>query len=81
MLLMSVILIILSELCNQMNHGFKCEVKDGKEDDIGGKQCREWLIHNLVLFIDNEDTPQIPRRYNYIVWFLVNLLIHFEMFN
>src|SRR6218665_550611 len=32
------------------------------EDDIVDKPARHWFINDLVLFIDNEDMPRIPRK-------------------
>ena len=51
----------------QENRGFKSqELSEQAEyetsDDVADKPARHWLINDLVLFIDNEDMPRIPRK-------------------
>jgi len=51
----------------QENRGFKSqELNEQAEyeqpDDVSSKPARHWLINDLVLFIDNEDMPRIPRK-------------------
>ena len=51
----------------QENRGFKSqELSEQAEyemqDDIVDKPARHWFINDLVLFIDNEDMPRIPRK-------------------
>lgn len=51
----------------QENCGFKSqELGEQAEyelsDGIVNKPPRHWLINDLVLFIDNEDMPRIPRK-------------------
>lgn len=51
----------------QENFGFKSqELGEQAEyelsDDVADKPARHWLINDLVLFIDNEDMPRIPRK-------------------
>jgi len=51
----------------QENRGFKSqELGEQAEyespDDIADKPMNHWLINDLVLFIDSEDMPRIPRQ-------------------
>ena len=51
----------------QENRGFKSqELSEQAEyempDDIAIKPPRHWLINDLVLFVDNEDMPRIPKK-------------------
>ena len=51
----------------QENFGFKsCEVSQQADheapDDLAPRPSRHWFINDLVLFIDNEDMPRIPRE-------------------
>lgn len=57
----------------QENFGFKsCENSEQNDyeepDDLAcltqtNAQCqRQWFINDLVLFVDNEDMPRIPRK-------------------
>ena len=51
----------------QENFGFKsCEVSQQADheapDDLAPRPSRHWFINDLVLFIDNEDMPRIPRQ-------------------
>ena len=31
-------------------------------DDVAARPARHWLINDLVLFVDNEDMPRVPRK-------------------
>lgn len=51
----------------QENRGFKSQELSEQADyempdDVAEKPARHWLINDLVLFIDNEDMPRIPRK-------------------
>jgi len=51
----------------QENRGFKSQELSEQadyeaSDDVADKPARHWLINDLVLFIDNEDMPRIPRK-------------------
>jgi len=51
----------------QQNRGFKAqELTQQAEyelpDDIAEKVPRHWIINDLVMFVDNEDMPRIPRK-------------------
>jgi len=51
----------------QENRGFKSQELSEQADyetadDVADKPARHWLINDLVLFIDNEDMPRIPRK-------------------
>jgi len=51
----------------QENRGFKSQEQSEQPDyetpdDVANKPARHWLINDLVLFIDNEDMPRIPRK-------------------
>lgn len=51
----------------QENRGFKSqELNEQGEhevpDDVTKKSTRHWMINDLVLFVDNEDMPRIPRK-------------------
>ena len=51
----------------QENCGFKAQEASEQAfyesaDDIAKRPSRHWLINDLVLFVDNEDMPRIPRR-------------------
>ena len=51
----------------QENRGFKSQELSEQADyeaadDLAEKPARHWLINDLVLFIDNEDMPRIPRK-------------------
>ena len=51
----------------QENRGFK-SVENSEQDeyempdDVSDKPARHWMINDLVLFVDNEDMPRIPRK-------------------
>ena len=51
----------------QENRGFKSQELSEQadyetSDDVTDQPARHWLINDLVLFIDNEDWPRIPRK-------------------
>jgi len=51
----------------QENRGFKSQELSEQadyetSDDVADQPARHWLINDLVLFIDNEDMPRIPRK-------------------
>lgn len=51
----------------QENRGFKSQELSEQadyetSDDVAVTPARHWLINDLVLFIDNEDMPRIPRK-------------------
>ena len=51
----------------QENRGFKSQELSEQadyeiSDDVADKPRRHWLINDLVLFVDNEDMPRIPRK-------------------
>ena len=51
----------------QENCGFKAQELDEQasyegSDDVAEKPANHWMINDLVLFVDSEDTPRIPRQ-------------------
>lgn len=51
----------------QENRGFKSqEINEQAEyempDDVAEKLPRHWFVNDLVLFVDNEDMPRIPKK-------------------
>lgn len=51
----------------QENRGFKSQELSEQgtyesPDDIAKKPIRHWFINDLVLFVDNEDMPRIPKK-------------------
>ena len=51
----------------QENCGFKAQELNEQasyegSDDVAAKPPNHWMINDLVLFVDSEDTPRIPRQ-------------------
>jgi hypothetical protein len=51
----------------QENRGFKSQELNEQADyespdDVAVRPARHWMINDLVLFVDSEDTPRIPRQ-------------------
>ena len=46
----------------QQNQGFQAKAIYGMSDDISDRVPRHWFINDLVLFVDNENEPRIPRK-------------------
>jgi len=51
----------------QENCGFKAQELNEQaayegSDDVAGKPPNHWMINDLVLFVDSEDTPRIPKQ-------------------
>lgn len=51
----------------QENRGFKSQELGEQADyespdDVAERSARHWMINDLVLFVDSEDTPRIPRQ-------------------